>query len=527
MPTAAGRALPPEIRARLAARLPQGYDVEELRWLETEAQILPTDCVDDQEAALAARLAKAAETAGPPLINRDGKPTILKVVTWMCHAGVANKNGDSFVGEELKALSATLFREPNFGVMDWNHAAVLKFNDDPVLMGVWYRAEYAYHEAAQAWGLLVTGMMFGWLFPDQADALIAEQVRTGSIKGSMACIPGSVEFGDVGGVKAAILHNPVFFTHSLLDKPPADPHATGVTAEDPEVTADQLREALQPVLAAKADEDDLKVGWDAAAGAGWYSLSVKATPDTKSLIAALQDTLVAYAHSAGILQEESMTPEEIAALAAAKEAADHKVAELEQQIAELTAKLAELEAKLAAVPAPEPVTEPAPTTEANRKNPEEYDDTEELPKKKAALEVLEVQVAELTASKAALQSELEAAQAVIAERDQKIAELEQALGEYHAAEVTEVRAAKLATRKAELSPAYLAAHERHAPEVKARIEDAWLALDDAGWDLKKQELGATAVKVGFVRRTEAEGGVLPVASQSDILGKIRGSLKKR
>lgn len=479
---------------RLAARLP-GYDVAELRVLETRAQILPDELVDAEDETIALRLAEEHKVAGPPMINKDGRPTILKIVMWMCHADVVNLNGDSFVGEELKAAAPALFREPNFGVMDWNHAAVFQFGDDPRLMGVWHKADWAFDKQAEdgkgAWGLLVTGMMFAWLFPEQTDALVAEQLRSGSVKGSMACIPKSVEFADVNGRRAAVLHNPVFFTHSLLDVPPADQSATGRVSENPDTTVDTLR---QEVL---SGTESLAV--DTA------SVTIASRPvadpalDYTVVVAELKEALhQALARAAA--KEEVMTPEQIAELEKAK-------ADLEAKVAELTAKVAELEA----AKAPETPTE------------EPKDLAAELAATKTTL-------AEITTSRDALASELDAARAEIAAKDAKIAELQAVVDAAEAAKASEAKAATLAARKAELPESFLKAHEERDEATRAAIEVAWSDMDDEKWAFHKSQVllfGFTASgKAGYVARSKQEGVLLNQGTPSeDTRGKLRASLK--
>ncbi len=475
---------------RLAARLP-GYDVAELRVLETDAQILPDELLDEEAGEIAARVAEEHKVAGPPMMGRDGRPTVLKIVMWMCHADSVNLNGDSFVGEELKAQAPALFREPNFGVMDWNHAAVFSWNDDPKLMGVWYKADWAFDKQAAdgkgAWGLLVTGMMFAWLFPEQTDALVAEQVRSGSIKGSMACIPKSVEFGDVGGQRAAILHNPVFFTHSLLDVPPADPSALGRASEDPDTTVDTLRVELMGV------------------------------EDVQTQLAALKAELhEALARVAA--KEEVMTPEQIAALEQAK-------ATLETQVAELAAKVAELEAELA---------KKAPPKDKEK----EDEDVPPFLKKKAEeleteINTLKTTLAELETSRAALAADLETVRAEAAAHVAKIAELQAIVDAAEAAKATEAKAARLVARKTELPESFIKAHEAREEATRTDVEAGWAEMDDEKWEFHKSQVllfGFTAAggKAGYVSRSKQEGVLLnQSAPQDDTRGKLRASLKNK
>ena len=180
------------LRERLQAQLPEGYNLDDLRLLECRAQFQSVDGeLEAEEQAVVASI----KEAGPALMT-DGKPTIMRVVAWMCHGDIPNKNRDAFVKEELQSLAPALFRQPNFGVMDFNHSAVIPWSDDPKVIGVWYKAEYAFDQAANegkgAWGVLATGMMFAWAFPEQANALLGEQGRSGFVAFSMAATPGGI-----------------------------------------------------------------------------------------------------------------------------------------------------------------------------------------------------------------------------------------------------------------------------------------------------------------------------------------------
>jgi hypothetical protein len=474
---------------RLAARLP-GFDVGELRVLETVAQILPDDFLDEREERIAAQVADDAKVAGPPMINKDGRPTILKIVMWMCHADSVNLNGDAFVGEELQAVAGTLFREPNFGVMDWNHAAVFSWNDDPKLMGVWYKADWAFDKAANAWGILVTGMMFAWLFPEQTDALIAEQTRNGSIKGSMACIPKSVEFGDISGKRAAILHNPVFFTHSLLDVPPADPSAVGLCTEDPDTGSEALHE--QMLATASADPVDTQ-------------LSIEVDPARIDEVRAAIEKVLA---SRGAT-EEGMTPEQIA--------------ELEKANVDLKAEIAALTAKVEALTA---------------KDKPKDDEEEDVPPFKKKAEELETEnaelkrtVAELTTSRDALAAELETARAAITAHEATIAELTQYRDAAEAAKAADATAATLAARLESLPESFRKAHLKRSDETRADLEAEWATMSDEKWEFHKANvllfgLQVASTKSGYVDLSRKEGVLVQAdVPVDDMRSKLKSSLK--
>lgn len=300
--------LPQEMVARIQAQLPEGYDASELRLLTVTAKLQPQSDIDED-----ARLALAEMHEAGPQMMTDGRPTIMKVVAWMCHEGV-NRNRDAFVAEELKALQPALFKAPNFGVMDWNHSAVMPWSDEPKSIGVWYRSEYAFDEDANegkgAWGILATGMMFAWLYPEHATKMLGEQARDGHVNFSMACIPGGVEFKEDEQGMYALLHNPVFFTVSALDVPPADPDAVGNVEEG--VGPDKANTATakpEAAMAVAAQEEQM----------------------TEQEIKELQDRLAALEAQVADLGPKA-----------------EKVAELETRAEEAEGKLAEAQAALVA-----------------------------------------------------------------------------------------------------------------------------------------------------------------------------------
>lgn len=233
--------------SRFVNSLPDGVRPEDVRILHCTASLLPDANLTDKEEFILSSLTEAAQV---PLTGADGKPSVMKVVAWMAHEG-PNRNRQAFVAPELQQIAPALFRAPNFGVMDWNHSAVAFSSDEPHMIGVWYNATYSYDKAADKWGILATGMLFSWLFPDQATSLLADQARVGTMQFSMACIPGSVESAKDDKGYYEILHNPTFFTVSALDVPPADQYAQGTGTEDPSVTTEQLREKLLAVATIK------------------------------------------------------------------------------------------------------------------------------------------------------------------------------------------------------------------------------------------------------------------------------------
>lgn len=463
---------------QLVVNLPAGYNIAELLFVPTESKVIPEESLSEAEQAILAQ----TRLGSPPMINTDGRPTILRIVKWMCHAGVPNENGDMFVSEELKTLANDLFRAPNFGVMDWNHAAIIPDGESPPLMGVWYKADYAFNPSAAggmgAWGVLVTGMMFAWLFPEVADALVAEQTRSGVIKGSMACIPKSVEYVDLGERSARVLHNPVFFTHSLLSRRPADANATGLVSEDPGANVDEMaRRCLQ---GKKSDdvEDDPQHEQDPM-------------DELEDLLEELD-----LAHTAPALAA-------VPVLAASTELGGHIMTEkeLDELKAAHEAQVTALQAELATVRA-------------------------ELEAVTLRLDGAATQLAEVSTARDAIATALEVAEAQLGI---KVLELEQAqteLARLQAEEDARVRAAKLESRIAELNETYRASHAKHPEELRAKIEAHWAELTDEEWEVKKAELMAgMPARVGYVARSQQEGALLVAEQSGGILARLTSHIK--
>lgn len=229
-----------ELSERIIQLLPPGVTPDQVHLLFGSAEVDTTTEIASDDSTVQAVLMRA----GPPLVNADKKPTILKVVAWMAHEGV-NDNRQAFVGSELASLAPTLFREPNFGVMDFNHSAAKHFmSEDPKVIGVWYKADYMFDEAAGKHGILATGMMFSWLFPEHADSLLADQERLGRMRFSMMAFTQNQEIATDALGEYIILHDPVFLAVSALDVRPADRNATGVGSESVQEDEDTLRNRL-------------------------------------------------------------------------------------------------------------------------------------------------------------------------------------------------------------------------------------------------------------------------------------------
>jgi hypothetical protein len=103
--------------------------------------------------------------------------------------------------------------------------------------GYWYKTSFAFDDAAQKWGILATGAIWAWRYADLANRLTAEMQARGYIEVSMSVIPRHAElslaYPGATGEKTKILHNPVFFTTSLLSGPPGDQYARGKVVENP------------------------------------------------------------------------------------------------------------------------------------------------------------------------------------------------------------------------------------------------------------------------------------------------------
>lgn len=492
------------------ANLPEGYSPDDLREFELVAQVQ----AGDADAEMIALAAETTKVAGPPLINADGRPTILKVVAWMLHTDVVNKNGDYFVKEEIEAMAPTLFRAPNLGVMDWNHAAVLNYNDDPPLIGVWYKSEFAFDQAALdgqgAWGLLVTGMMFAWLFPEQANEMLADQARDGGVRFSMAAIPSSTEFRTIGGAKAAVLHNPVFFTNSALNKPPADPDALGTVSERPEAIPEEMVEEWMKRKKEKYPVE--KPGYGKLVTVNSLNGLTSTTTGTY-LVDAETTHWLFVPHTAAITEEKAMNDEMIAALKAEKEAAEAK-------IDALTAKL----------------------TLAESIETERAELAEQVAALNEKIVALETTVAEITTSRDALIAERDQAIASFEASEARIAELsaqvdafeaEKAAFEEEAARVEAARvlAEKLAARLASLPVEFMKVHSARDEATRTRLETKWVAFEtDEEWEeYKKHELlGYTPAqpRLGYRQRSEQEGTLVNNEVTPGLRDKLAAVIKK-
>lgn len=177
----------------------------------------------------------------------DGKPRMLKMTAWLCHADVINGNRYLFTDEDLRKVVADgVFQAPYFGMVDYNH--------DFSLYGVWYSAKYEFDPVANANGILAEGVLFAWRYSELADRMLAMQVRQGHIDVSVAVDPDHVIVRqDANGDDYLELAEPVFFGSSVLDVTPADKDARGLGSEDPEQPSEERELALK----VSSDENDL------------------------------------------------------------------------------------------------------------------------------------------------------------------------------------------------------------------------------------------------------------------------------
>lgn len=203
-------------------------------------------------------LAHAMQTAAWMPMVTGGEPTKLLVTAWLAHEGV-NANRLFFRADDL-APAAAKIAPPNVLPMDWNHSAVIPQYDLPKAIGVWYAAEAKWNPAARdgqgAQGVEARGVVWAWAFPEMATEMLAMQQARGYVEFSMACIPSRTESGrDAMGIYEVAI-DPVFFTLSALNVPPADADAKGAVALSPEqYEEDQDKKAAQLLAASAAEQD--------------------------------------------------------------------------------------------------------------------------------------------------------------------------------------------------------------------------------------------------------------------------------
>lgn len=450
---------------RLSSRLPDGYAIENLRTLECSAHILDPASTELEplEMAVAQEL---REAGGPPLIT-DQKPTIMRVVAWVAHEGI-NRNRLAFRAEDLQA-AATKIAPPNLLVMDFNHSAVRAYSMEEKVIGVWWKAEYAFDQAVGRHGLLATGIMWSWAFPDYADRMLAEQSRNGKIDFSMACISRTVtETSDEDG-PYEIAHDPVFFTFSALDVAPGDEGGNG---EAKEGATDAEEEALKNRVKNRTEL--------ATADAAPVELDAKAVIAALTALAAPPPHIARASEAAPVPEDATM--EEL--LAFLKENAA-KVADRDTLVA--------LEAK---------VTDLVATLNTN---------AAEAATVQAALSELEAKHAETETAMSAVTTELEAANGRIAELEAALTERDEKLATYAEAEAKAAAEAKLAARLAELPEHIKAAHDALSEDKRLEQEGRWAKKSDEEWAevLETFALVPKMAMSSYLARSQREGGAFP------------------
>jgi hypothetical protein len=433
-----------------------------LRTVHCQAQFEAMDTLEELKQDERMALAAIEEAAGPPLLT-NGRPTVARVVAWMAHEGV-NRNRQYFIKEELeKAASKVSVTSPL--VMDFNHEAIRQSDGEQRMVGVWHKAEYAFDPKALggkgAWGLLVQGVFFSWLFPEIANRLLAEQGRAGVIDFSMACIAGSTELGNDDNGQYEILHNPVFFTNSALDVPPADKDAHGLAAEG----------ATHPMIELELMEQLLGQGSSRPAAVALQervaALVAAALRDREEVMPAAKP-VVQYAH---VIQDNA---------AVVTATLTYFVADDKQEI----------ETAIYTIPLPAP----------------EKIDTAAFETKIADLEsALET----AKSAGATLTTEFEAVKAENVAMTTRLAEIDAAAAEA-------LKAAQLATRKAALPEVYLSKHDAKDEASRLEIEARWATKSDAEWTEFMEVLAEAAAPAGvstasYLERSRREQIVVPAA----------------
>jgi hypothetical protein len=228
------------------------FDSEKMRLIPVRAHVeeVEVDSSELREAVNSAIQRASADTAAVSLIGDNEKPRMLKITAWIAHGGKPNRNRQAFVAEDLeKRVAEGLFRAPYFGMVDFNH--------DFDAYGVWYKAEYLYDDKAGEYGILAEGAIFAWRYQDLADKTLAMMSRQGFVEVSMACQGLDYEFAEDDAGYYEIIRNPVFFTTSVLDVPPADKNARGLATEDEQQSSEERKQELLTASADTPEEDNI------------------------------------------------------------------------------------------------------------------------------------------------------------------------------------------------------------------------------------------------------------------------------
>lgn len=397
----------------------------------------------------------AMEAASGPERMTDGLPTVLLVEAWMCHEG-RNGNGDVFVAEDFEAAAAQI-SSPNFLPMDWNHAAVYSWTDDPKAIGVWYEAKKEWNPHAKdhagAWGIRASGVVWAWAFPEQVNLMLADQERMGHASFSMACIPGTMEFGYDEKGPHTVLRSPVFYTLSALSVPPADPDALGVSVEG------------APTAETLAKKDERYMRWQEQ-----LDMIIKVRPALQ--MAALQAKSLSATHEGMLEQRHASVEEEC----------------MTEDLKKMQGALEQANEKLAGLTVAE-----------------------------TALVAAQAQVVELEASRGDLALALEAANARLAETQEALAARETAnatltasLSTFEAEARERTAAEKLTARMTELPAEYAAALTRKGEEAVTAFESRWKVASDEAWASFLTDIAIVGpIRTSYQKMSQAEGGSLP------------------
>jgi hypothetical protein len=240
-------------------------DKDKLFFLPVRAQLEEVEVTEQSvRAAITAALEQASKRSGADKtdtagvndpVGANGHPRMLQISAWICHAmnpadPQPNRNNRGFTLADLEeCIRNGMWQAPFFGAIDYNH--------DFELYGVWYDAELKFDPKANAYGILAKGSFFSWRYTTLADKLLSIQARQGWIDVSMACMPKFYEPAKTkGGEDFLVIRHPVFFTTSVLDVEPADPHARALGAESTADTQEtRAAELLKASLLEEQTED--------------------------------------------------------------------------------------------------------------------------------------------------------------------------------------------------------------------------------------------------------------------------------
>lgn len=433
---------------QIAAKLPAGKTIADIRLMRCAAQILSADEVSPADDAEVSALLASVNLAGAPPLLTNGKPTIMRVVAWMLHEGV-NTNRLEFLAEDL-GPTADAIRAPNLLPMDFNHSAFRPLSPYPKAIGVWYKAEKRWDPNAKdgkgAYGIIAEGLIWSWLFPDESTELLAEQQRNGRIDFSMACIPTSATLAQDENGPKEIVHQPVLLTNSALDVPPADIDAVGIGVEG-------------------SDDPTLET-----------TLIQRLSSPTHTT------TLTTMPKAAAAMPSDQLT--------------EVQMEELQAQIAALTAQLTEATAQITALTATQESLAAAEARVVAL--------TADLATAQQALVEAETVREALVAESATTATAMEALRTELAAATAQLTEINEASA---AAE----RTAAYETRLAALPETYRTALSKRTDDEQARFASKWTAASDDEWNEFATELqfAFQNVRLSYQDRSQAEGGALP------------------